>query len=673
MDILVEKVKKNASKNPQKAAVCVRGESITYKELYENGLKAAFLLHKKGIRKGDRVLIEAVAKVEFVITFLGVQAAGGVTVPVMRACKEDILEYIYKQTKAKYYVHAGKLKNEKIEGEMYQEFLSESKEQKMFDYVQPDEDDLLELIYTTGTTGKPKGTMHTARAISCNINNTKNGIGMLQNDVILIPLPLNHSFALRVFRSALHNNETVVLQNSAISYIETSKNIDNFNCNAVICVNTAMEMMMSKAGERKVADIFGKLRYIEFSAGPLSMKLRQRLPEILPDVQIHNTWGSSETGGCLFLNITDNPEKIASMGKPIETVETAICLDNGDIVKQSGKEVVGRLAMKGNMRTKGYYGRDDKSKEVIKDGWLIMSDLVWQDDDGYLYMRGRADDIMNIGGEKVAPAEIEETALKYEGIKESVVIGVRDEKGSMGEVPVLFYVKESETSIDPDKFRSFLSESLAHYKVPVEIIKKAVIPKNSIGKVDRKAIKSDWNSRKINQNDVIQNILSRRSIRVFQDRPVSDHDISLLLQCGKCAPSGKNLKTRRFTVINDKNEIARFKNILKEVTEDKKIPLNGFHNPSLLIIVSNDRRNQDGIQDAACSVENMMLAAHSIGLGSVWLNALMNICDEVQIREILYKYRIPQNHIVWAVMAVGYPAEDGRVPEERGNEVQYIG
>lgn len=174
-------------------------------------------------------------------------------------------------------------------------------------------------------------------------------------------------------------------------------------------------------------------------------------------------------------------------------------------------------------------------------------------------------------------------------------------------------------------------------------------------------------------NPVIQNILSRRSIRKFTEEPIPRPILETILMAGYHAPSGRNLQTWKFTVLVSASKIQELKNAIQEVAQEQDIKqFYGFENPTTLILISNDRRNENGIQDSACAAENMMLAATSYGLGSVWLNHLKTICDEPQIRSFLNDCEIPKNHNVWAMVALGYPAEEGKKLGKKNAVVRWI-
>lgn len=173
-------------------------------------------------------------------------------------------------------------------------------------------------------------------------------------------------------------------------------------------------------------------------------------------------------------------------------------------------------------------------------------------------------------------------------------------------------------------------------------------------------------------NETVQTILSRRSVREFTDKPVPKALLDVILQAGIYAPNGHNMQTWQFTVMRGQDQIQELKEVMGRVAKEKRVIFHGFNNPTTVVLVSNDRRNADGIQDSSCAAQNIMLAAHSFGIGSVWINALMTICDESDIRALLRSYGIPNTHIVWAAIAMGWPAQPGKLLAKKQDVIKYL-
>lgn len=154
-------------------------------------------------------------------------------------------------------------------------------------------------------------------------------------------------------------------------------------------------------------------------------------------------------------------------------------------------------------------------------------------------------------------------------------------------------------------------------------------------------------------NEVINNILTRRSIRDFTEQSLTKAEILPLLEVARYAPSGMNLQTAKYTAVLNKEIIKELADAIGAVLSRENYR---FYGATALIITSNERDSKWNREDNACAMQNIMLAAHSVGIGSVWINQLLTICDEPIIRNILNKLEIPENHVVYGVAALGYSA-----------------
>lgn len=171
-------------------------------------------------------------------------------------------------------------------------------------------------------------------------------------------------------------------------------------------------------------------------------------------------------------------------------------------------------------------------------------------------------------------------------------------------------------------------------------------------------------------NEVMNNILTRRSIRKFTDTPISREILDDLVQATLHAPSGMGKQTWKFTVVTNKNAIKRLAEAIKTTLNR---PGYDLYCPAAIIIPSNLRDSNWGKEDDACALENIFLAANSYGVGSVWINQLQNICDTPAIRDILNDFGVPANHVVYGMAALGYPDPDTVIqPKERIGKVAYI-
>lgn len=679
MDTLVNRLAELAETQPEKLAVAFKTEQLSYKQLFNRIVGISKKLRVLGIEKGDRVCFSAVSKPEMVAVYLGIQMCGGVAVFLDKNSTAQNMEIIYKESQSKLLITDKPMKEYGEKCKLYSmkalylessgEYLTKDESYR----INPETEDIAELLFTTGTTGKPKGVILSYKAVYYILSNTIEGIGIREDERLLLPLPLNHSYALRVLRAILYRGATVILQNGFTFAKEVEKNITMYKCTALAAVPASYEVMKSQMQDNFVR-ILKDLRYMEFGAGSLSIKQRKEIIELLPNVQIFNTWGSSETGGTIFCNVNEavkSVKKVGMLGKCCPSVKIKIIDPEGNTI-ESDKEHPGKMALKGNMQMSGYWGMPELTEKTLVNGWLLTGDLVYQDEDDDIFMLGRADDIINVGGEKVSPLDVENVACEYKDIKECACIGVDDPDGILGQVPVLFLAVEN--GYKEEELQKYLIGRMERYKMPHKYVVVDTLPRNRMQKLDRKELRRMWeNQESINLiNPVMQTILSRHSIRKFTDRSIPENILDMILKAGFHAPSGHNMQSWKFTVLTKEQDIQNLKMVTKEAAKVNKVNFYGWENPKVLVLISNDNRNQNGCQDASCAAENIMLAASSYGIGSVWLNPLMTLRDASPVKELLDDYKIPERHTIWAAIALGYPVADGTALAKRENVIHFV-
>lgn len=661
----------------EKMAVGFRNTRISYAQLCIQLKAAAHILYTEyGIRHGDLIMLTALSKPEYIVILLGAQYLGAVTIPLDKKAKEQNILDVYRFIQPSLLLTDGKTVGAEAVSlrQFYQKVTEfcDFKAASELKYELPKGEETAEMLFTTGTTGTPKGTMLTYSNLYASTHNTWHGVGMETTDVVLIPLPLNHSVGMRVLRTALYTGASVVLQNGFTFVRELEKNITDFSCTALVSVPASVDLVMRMMRDR-FAPVLSRLRYMEVGAGSLSYTMKKKLVEILPDTKIINTWGSTETGGAIFLNVSERPDKYKSLGKPIDGIELKVVDKNGNAIEARDMDTAGRMALRGDMQMAGYYKLPQESAKALVDGWLYTNDMVYTDEEGYVYMLGRADAIINVGGEKVSPIEVENIAQEFGQIRECACIGVKDPDNMLDFIPVLYVVLEGK-EFDREALKKFLSAKMEAYKIPRRYVVMEELPRNRMKKLDYTALRKMWEESGDEElmNPVIRNLFDRRSVRDFTQEQIPRIKLQMIVKAGIYAPSGHNKQTWKFTVIQDAAKIKEYYEVVAKATQEKKVKFYGFKNPVTLVLVSNDRENVNSVQDSACAAENMMLAANSYGIGSVWLNPLRTLSDEPEVRALLNTYEIPATHIVWSTIAMGYPAEEPDAPVKKMDVVSWI-
>jgi long-chain acyl-CoA synthetase len=681
-DTLVHRILQHANAQGEHIALAYKNETITYATLAETVIRMGEKLERAGIEPGDRVLYSALSRISSVATMLALQSIRATAVPIDRQALPETILQLYKDTEASLlltdrpsdgtsdYMHCLSQQILFTDAKKADSTLDACDILEKYSMVSlPDPEAIAEILYTSGSTGQPKGVMLSWRALHAIMTNTADSIGFQMEDVLLLALPLHHSFGLRELGAALSQGATVVLQNGFSFPGDLQENLQRYGCTRFAAVPASIELLRNSLGDR-FYKIMHPFKSIEVSAGALSLSQRVWLTGILPETEIWNVWGSSETGGALFLNVSaaarsGKDSRMNAAGMPCNGIAAGICREDGVIAAdETGSSGTGRLALKGAMLLSGYWGQPELTAATLQDGWCITGDLAECDTEGSIHLFGRADNVINMGGEKIAPQEIETAADQSSLLQECICIGVPDPKGVLGEIPVLFCVPDKEVYTE-SRLREFLKKILPACRQPKFLIELEELPRRTMGKTDRKELLRLWN---ISQNPVLQTILMRRSIRHFSDRPIPEELLHMLLRAAIQAPTGHNLQTWRFTVLRTPAAIRELRETIEITVEekraagDRKIQFYGFENPVCLVLISNDRRNPDGCQDASCAAENLFLAAQACDIGSVWINALMTVCDVPRIRCLLDRYEIPSEHIVWCTAALGYPDETAMLP-----------
>ena len=171
------------------------------------------------------------------------------------------------------------------------------------------------------------------------------------------------------------------------------------------------------------------------------------------------------------------------------------------------------------------------------------------------------------------------------------------------------------------------------------------------------------------ENPVMEAILTRRSVRKFKEEPVPKECLAALAQAAIYAPSGRGLQTWQITVVDRRDLIDRLAKAIEEVLDR---PGYDMYRPAAIIIPSNERNSIYGKEDDACALENIFLAAHSMGIGSVWINQLQNVCDDARIRAVLDQMKIPADHVVYGLAALGYSAKETETDVVKTGKIVFV-
>ena len=511
---IVEALKINAEKTPDKLCVGDKKNQVTYKEFWNMVKKASVYLQEKGVQKGDMVVIRGAQKVEFLLGVFGVQLAGGAVCPLEKAIKDDRIMEIMNFVDSNIYLAEKPVKNTTVNNislkEMFKvvqnneavtpnentdnsenvvlnESSNSSEAVNSKEFSLPASDDLSEILFTTGTTGKSKGIEVT---FGCNVaiaQNVIDSVGMEKDEIELITTPINHSLAIRRSYGAIYNGSSIVLTDG-IKFVEDFfKLLDRYKITAITFVPAILEQVLKFAKDR-FATYDNQFHYIQLGSAPLSETNKEILTKMFPTTRLYNTYGATESGCTVILEFSKYGHKKKCIGRTTVNTEILFVDDKRNIVEAS-LEKPGILAFKGKMNMRSYYKEPEITKEVMdENGVVYTNDLGYLGEDGLVYLLGRQGDVINMGGIKIAPTEIEEVAMKHEMIKDCACIPIKDE--ITGEAPKLFVTLNEGYQLDQKELSKYLLSKLESLKVPktFEVIDE--IPRTFNGKIIRKQLKA---------------------------------------------------------------------------------------------------------------------------------------------------------------------------------------
>lgn len=463
------------------------GRELSYAQLFELANRGSQYLHDTfNIGKGDRVAVLATNELEYVVLFFALQRLGAIMVPVNFRLTQREVDHIITDSTPKLVVYqeaftgvieklpsAVKAAKLLLQGShsFAEEILKASTE--IFAFI-PDETDPAMILYTSGTTGSPKGAVLTHRMIFWNSINTTFRLNISQSDCTVSFLPFFHTGGWNVLTTPfLHRGaKVVILKKFDADQILTLSAQEK--ATIMFGVPTTMDMMARSALFQN-CDL-SSIRYSIVGGEPMPIDLIKVWDK--KGIPVRQGYGLTEFGPSVFsLNEEDALRKIGSIGFPNFYVEAKV-VDNAGLELKAGE--IGELILKGPACMQGYWNNDKATQETIKDGWLYTGDLVRCDHEGYFYVVGRKKEMFISGGENVYPVELEQVLRACPGVLEVAVIGIPDEK--WGEVGKAFIVRQDEALMTQHLLDHCLL-NLAKFKIPKHFVFLNALPKGDSGKI----------------------------------------------------------------------------------------------------------------------------------------------------------------------------------------------
>lgn len=495
-------LRQSASERGPEPLLHAAGRTLTYADVDLASSSVATALLARGLNPGDKVAVQLPNVPEFVLAYFGILKAGLVIVPLNPLFTAREIEYHLRDSDARVLITStsslpGAVVGANAAG-VSDVILTEAQDSAgtaTFDELLEAEpfaglhpttaDDTAVLLYTSGTTGRPKGAELTHFTLFMNATMSARYFDPSPEDVTLGALPLFHVFGLSsVLNNAVRFGGSVALlpRFEATAALDA---IERFGVTIMIGVPTMyVALNGTDISNRNVSTLRAAVSGGASIPGEVLRTFEEKY-----GATILEGYGLSETASSACFNISADQRKVLSIGKPIWGVEMAIAEAESGAVLPDGPENVGEVLVRGHCVMKGYYKRPEATAETIRDGWLHTGDLGYRDADGFYFIVDRLKDLVVRGGYNVYPREVEEVLYEHPDILEAAVVGRPDDR--LGEEVVAYVALRPGASYDVAELTAFTKERLAAYKYPRAIHVVSEMPKGATGKILKRELREN--------------------------------------------------------------------------------------------------------------------------------------------------------------------------------------
>jgi fatty-acyl-CoA synthase len=486
--------------HPDKPALIFEEQQITYSQLNQRANRTSCWLQSLGIEKGDRVAIMLNNCPEFIELFLACARLGAIFVPLNFRSAPPELDYFLKNCRPRLFVFGSEfmdnVKKLDFENTRPQALLSSVgkaqvdstvldyiNESAAFDGRKPfltrslgptDPEEPQVIMYTSGTTGRPKGAVLSHRKTFFNCLNADIFFKMHFDDIMLIILPLFHSGGLFIQASPVIYKGATMVMHPKFDPIKVYQDIERYKVTKFLGVPTVYRALVKVAPQQR-----GDISSLKVCAGggeKTTPELFERCREA--GLAFRQVMGQTETSILLWASEEDSFSKPGTVGRPVFHAEVNIVDKNGRPVKPGE---VGEIVVRGSIMMKEYWQDPVRTEETIRNGMLYTGDLARTDEDGYYFLVDRARDMYITGGENVYSAEVERILREYPEIEDIAVVGVPDER--WGEVGQAYVIPKKDSNFNTDGLMQYCKQRMANFKCPKQVILCEDFPRTSLGKV----------------------------------------------------------------------------------------------------------------------------------------------------------------------------------------------
>jgi feruloyl-CoA synthase len=494
----------SARKFPELLAIECEGRSYTYHQFNEEVNRLTHGLLQQGVKKGDKLALMMKNSDHFVFTFFGAAKIGAIAVPVNFRLTASEVHYILDQSDAAIVVCDQEFEQTIAEAKQgtgvrlvitvgepettgyysYEKVLSDNRNEPD---VEVSDQDYLEILYTSGTTGRPKGALFDhSQIFKVGIAVVIN-MGIRQHERILHLAPLFHSAQLNLFLiSGVALGATHIIHRD-FHPVRTLQAIQEHKITHLFAV-PAMYNFLLQVPNAADYDL-SSIKRVGYGAAPMAPELVKKCIQLFKTDQFYNLCGLTEAGpGGILLDPEGHKLHLGKGGKPIFLTETRVVNEEGKDVLPG---VIGEFIVRSDMVMKEYYKKPEETKSTLKNGWLYTGDLATIDEEGYITLVDRKKDMIISGGENVYSVEVEGVLFEHSDVLDAAIIGLPDEV--WGEAVCAVIVPKDGAVIDEQDLKNFCRQKLAGYKVPRRIFIEQQLPRNASGKILKYQLRQTMN------------------------------------------------------------------------------------------------------------------------------------------------------------------------------------
>lgn len=503
---------------PDRTALVFEDRRTTFEALQARVNRLANALSESGVGPGDRVAILEVNTDRYVEAYFATAKLDAIFVPLNFRARAEELSYMINDATPKVVLagprYADLVKafakdvecveryvslEGAVEGWLsYETMISTASDDEMLFPVAGD-DDTTVLMFTAGTTGFPKGVMLTHESFSSFILSNVMPADPEEDERNILTVPLYHIAGMQAVISAVYGGRTLIIQRQ-FEANEWMELVERERADRAMMVPTMLKMLMEH--ENFASHDLGSLKVITYGAAPMPLEVIKRAIAEFPSTHFINAFGATETASTITMlppedhmltgteqEVEKKLKRLTSIGKPLEDVEVRILGEDGAPVPQGD---IGDIVARGGRVMKGYWNMDEVTAETIRGGWLYTGDLGYQDEDGYIFLSGRAKDFIKRGGEMISPEEVEQVLHSHPAIDEAAIIGVPDL--DWGERVRAIVVAKSGETVDEADVIEYCRQRLASFKKPESVVVTDQLPRNPLGKVIKTALREQFDA-----------------------------------------------------------------------------------------------------------------------------------------------------------------------------------